>query len=99
MSKDSTITTRSKITIFWTTNPADLGYDGTPSYGIKGAWKLRGGKTMSLKKAIDFPDELTRRISQGVYYSICYKHNGLEVARSDLQDVLYAAYYKRAYKD
>ena len=74
---------RSKIMVYWTTNPANLGYDGEPS-----DWQNQNGELMSLRKAYDFPWELSKRIGPGTYHAICYKHNGRIVSREEITDVL-----------
>jgi len=92
----SKLTMRSKITVYWTTNPADMGYDGTPSYGEKGEWKNRDGKTMGINRAANFTSELSKTIGQGTYRAICYKNAGREVSRSEIQDVIIGAEYDKA---
>ena len=96
MKKATELTMRSKITVYWTTNPADLGYDGTPSYGEKGAWRNHDGKTMSLRKAAKYPDTLNKLIGQGVYRAICYKNKGREVAYNEIMDVITSREYEKS---
>ena len=84
------LTTRSKIRIYWTTNPADMGYDGKPTYGTSGAWKSGTPATITSPcKAVDFAYELGQRVGQGTYKSIAYFHGDREVAREELQDLVY----------
>ncbi len=86
----SKITTRSKIAIRWTTNPADMGYDGTPS-----AWLESTPEMRSPKGAIQFAHELSQRIGHGTYRRISYQHNGREVSIGELEDVVCGAEYDR----
>ncbi len=86
----SDLTMRSKIRVYWTTNPADMGYDGKPTGGEMGAW--RGPKATyelcSVRKAAGFAYELEQRIGQGVYKMISYQHDGAEISRSDLEEMV-----------
>jgi hypothetical protein len=81
---------RSKIRVYWTTNPADMGYDGRPTLGEKGAWK--GPKARyelcSVRKAVGFRASLDRLIGQGVYRMVSLQHDGEEIALSDLQELV-----------
>lgn len=84
------LTTRSKITVRWTTNPADLGYDGQPSN-----WKEESGETMSVKAAANFDHELNQRIGNGTYRAVQYSNNGRIVSKSEILDVLADADYRK----
>ena len=44
---------RSRITVRWSTNPADFGYDGKPS-----SWLEDKGETMGMRRAAAFRYEL-----------------------------------------
>lgn len=87
----SNLTTRSKITVRWTTNPADLGYDGNPS-----DWMDQPGETMSMGKALGFAYELGQRVGQGTYKKISYQNNGREVSIDEIRAVLDDAEYARS---
>lgn len=82
----SKLTTRSKITVRYTTNPADMGYDGVPS-----AWMTEPGEVMSLSKALEFSYELGQRIGQGTNRLISYRNQGREVSLDEIRDVLWDA--------
>ena len=84
------LTMRSKIRVYWTTNPADMGYDGRPTLGEMGAWKGSKAKyeLCSVRKAASFAHQLEQRIGQGVYKMISYQHDGAEVNRSDLEEMV-----------
>jgi hypothetical protein len=85
-----TLNTRSKITVRWTTNPADMGYDGTPSN-----WRTSGGETMGLKRALRFKSELHQKIGSGTYGLIQYTNKGRVVTLAEISDVLTDAEYRR----
>lgn len=89
----SNLTTRSKITVRWTTNPADMGYDGTPS-----DWLTAPGKTMGIKAALDFEHALSQKIGQGTYRRIQYTNNGMAVTREQIQAVAADAEYRNNYR-
>jgi hypothetical protein len=85
------LTMRSKITIRWTTNPADMGYDGNPSN-----WLQSPGETMGIRAAARFQSDLNRYIGQGVLRLIEYKNNGRILSLDDIRAVISdAEYYKR----
>lgn len=86
------ITTRSKIAIRWTTNPEDMGYDGTPS-----AWRESKPEMRSPRGALAFAGELSQRIGQGTYRRISYRHCGREVSLIELEDVVHGAEYKKIF--
>ena len=81
---------RSKIRVRWTTNPADLGYEGR-----KSSWKMDKGEIMSLRKAYNFNDELGRRVGEGTYRAVAYFHNGVEISLHDIRDVISDSEYIR----
>ena len=84
------LTMRSKIRVYWTTNPADMGYDGQMTLGEMGAW--RGPKATyelcSVRKATRFAYELEQRIGQGTYRMISYQHDGAEISRRELEEMV-----------
>jgi hypothetical protein len=75
-----TLTNRSKITVRFTTKPADMGYDGTPS-----TWQTDSGEVMGIRRAACFPQELNSRIGQGVYRRVSYTCKGVQVQHDDIQ--------------
>lgn len=79
----NTLNTRSRITVRWTTNPADMGYDGTPSN-----WLTESGETMGIRAALDFEHSLSQRIGQGTYRRVRYTHNGTVITRDQMQAVI-----------
>lgn len=89
----SNLTTRSKITIRYTTTPADMGYDGTPS-----DWETAPGKTMGIRAALKFPDELAQRIGHGVFRRIKYTNNGLPVTVEEMQNVINDVEYNKRFR-
>ena len=84
------LTTRSKITVRWTTAPSDMGYGGNPTN-----WREARGETMSLRKAANFPNELGRRVGEGVYRLIEYYHNGRIVGVGEIRNVLADAEWRK----
>lgn len=86
------LTMRSKITVRWTTNPADMGYDGRPSN-----WLTAPGETMSIRKAAEFAHALDQRVGQSVYKAIRYSNNGRDVTTSEINDVIGAWEYTRRF--
>lgn len=80
------LTTRSKIAIRWTTNPADMGYDGRPSNWMSGMPEMR-----SPAQALTFGYALSQKIGHGVYKRVSYQHRGREVSVDELRDVVDAA--------
>ncbi len=79
----SNLNTRSRITVRWTTNPADMGYDGRPSN-----WLTVPGETMGIRAALDFEHSLSQRIGQGTYRRVRYTHKGAVVTRDQMQAVI-----------
>lgn len=77
------LTLRSKITVRWTTNPADMGYDGR-----KSDWLSAPGETIGVRRAAQFAHELDQRVGQGVNRLIDYRHNGQPVSAAELRDVI-----------
>ena len=73
------LTNRSKITVRYTTNPADMGYDGTPSN-----WETEAGEVMGIHKAAGFPQELNRRVGQGIYRRVSYTCKGVKVPHDEI---------------
>jgi hypothetical protein len=85
----SILTNRSKITVRYTTNPGDMGYDGTPS-----TWQTETGEVMGVRRAANFPRELDRRVGQGVYRRVSYTCQGESVSHDDIQMHLACMDYK-----
>jgi hypothetical protein len=81
---------RSRITVRYTTNPADMGYSGTPSN-----WETLPGETMGIRAALSFSHALTQRVGQGIFRRIRYSHNGLPVTVEQLQDIVDGADYRK----
>lgn len=90
---DKKLTMRSKITVRWTTNPADMGYDGAPS-----DWKTAPGETMSVRKAASFAYELSQLVGQGTFKLIQYSNGGRVVTLDEINEVIadreYDLYYR-----
>jgi len=87
------LTMRSKIRIYWTTNPADMGYDGRPTLGKMGAWKGPNAQytLCSMRAALRFADELDKKVGSGTNKMISYQHDGQEITRSDINDIVACA--------
>lgn len=82
------ITTRSKIAIRYTTNPANMGYDGVAT-----DWQnARPYKVTSPSKALDYLANLRREMG-GTYYAVHLSCGGVEVSRDDLSEVVQHAEY------
>lgn len=77
------LTMRSKITVRWTSNPADMGYGGTPSL-----WEKLPGEVMSLRRALGFSDELGKRIGPNVFKRIQYSNKGRFVSLDEIREVV-----------
>ena len=83
------LTMRSKIRVYWTSNPADMGYGGVPSGGKAGTWKTgKRFELCSVRKAASFDDNLSHFVGPGVHKAISYQHNGIEVDLSALRDMV-----------
>lgn len=76
------LTIKSKITVYWTTNPAEMGY-GTPT----GEWKKGAGESMSMKEAIGFPAKLAKKLGNATF-AVSYQHDGKEIERSEIAEVV-----------
>ena len=76
----STLTNRSKIVVRYTTNPADMGYEGRQS-----DWETEKGEVMGVRRAASFPQELARRVGQGVFRRVSYTCKGQPVSHDDIQ--------------
>ena len=88
----SNLTVRSKIRVHWTTNPADMGYDGTPTGGKLGAWRTSNDyKLCSVREAEHFDYALSQRIDHGTYRIISYQYNGIEIDASELYNIVSVA--------
>ena len=75
----SILTNRSRIVVRYTTNPADMGYDGTPSN-----WETEAGEVMGIRKAADFPQELNDRVGQGIFRRVSYTCKGMPVSHDEI---------------
>jgi|WetSurMetagenome_2_1015567.scaffolds.fasta_scaffold11614_10 hypothetical protein len=86
----SKLSMRSKIRVYWTTNPGDMGYGGPTSdwNGKSATYEL-----CSVRKAVNFDYELSQRIGQGTNRKILYIHDKQQVFLEELQEVLYNAEY------
>lgn len=85
------ITTRSKIAVRHTTNPANLGYDGIPS-----DWK--NGKAdviTSPAKALEYARSLKSSLG-GAFHAIDYQCGGVSVTADDLQEAVMFAEFKKS---
>ena len=93
----SKLTMRSKIRVYWTTNPADMGYDGRPTNGRKDGWKGPRAtyELCSMRKAAGFSYELGQRVGQGTYRAVSYWHDGAEIPLSDIISVIENDDYQR----
>ena len=84
------ITTRSKIAIRYTTNPANLGYDG-----VQTAWRCAPPDAItSPAKAVEYLSDLRSKMS-GTYYALHLSCNGREVSQDEITDLLIGSGYKR----
>ena len=81
--RSTRLSIRSKIVVRWTTNPADMGHDGTPSN-----WMLENGTTMSVRRANVFAYELRTRIGHGTFVRISYQHRGQEISAQNLRQLI-----------
>jgi hypothetical protein len=91
------LTMRSKIRIYWTTSPGDMGYDYRPTLGENGAWKgpHANYELCSMRKALSFSFDLSKKIGTGTYRMISYQHDGREVALEEIRDVVETAEYHK----
>jgi len=71
---------RSKITVRYTTNPGDMGYDQSPS-----TWQTDRGEVMGVRRAASFPQELDRRVGQGVFRRVSYTCQGAPISHDDIR--------------
>ena len=78
-----TLNARSKIVARWTTNPADLGYDGR-----KSNWQLAGGDVMGVRRALNYDYELGQLVGPGTYRALKFFHRGVEVSRDEIADAV-----------
>ena len=81
---------KSKITVKWTTNPANMGYDGRPD-----SWDDIRGEIMSPRQAREFPGKLGETIGQGTYRIVKYFWNGVEISAGDIMDCVNDSDYKK----
>lgn len=87
----SNITTRSKIAVRYTTNPANLGYCGTPT-----DWKSAAPDVItSPAKVVEYLRELPRSLG-GAFYAVHLSCNGVEVSKDEINETLMVAEYKRS---
>ena len=88
----SNLTMRSKIRVYWTTNPGDMGYGGRPTGGEMGAWKRGSGYELcSVRKACRMSHELERMFGVGVSKMISYQHDGFEIDKRELEELVMIA--------
>lgn len=88
------LTMRSKITVRWTTNPGDLGYDGR-----KTNWKTDDkGELMGIRRAANFNYELGQRVGQGTYRAVAYFHNGKQISLHDINDCISDSEYEKEFR-
>ena len=72
MDSKAKLNSRSRITIRYTSNPADMGYDG-----IESNWLTAPGETMGIRHASNFAaEDIPQRIGQGTFFRIEYRHRG-----------------------
>lgn len=85
------ITTRSKIAIRYTTNPANLGYDGVPT-----DWKRQAPDAVtSPAKVEEFLRDLRSKMG-GTYYAVHLSCGGEDVTKDQIAELLIEADYKRS---
>jgi len=77
------LTMESKITVFSTTDPAELGY-GTST----GKWKKVNGEVMSMKEALGSFARLSKELGKDVRFAISYQHDGKEIDVADIAEVV-----------
>ncbi len=74
------LTNRSKITVRYTTNPGDMGYDQSPS-----TWQTDSGEVMGVRRAANFPQELNDRVGgQGIFRRVSYTCKGVPVSHDEI---------------
>lgn len=88
------LTMKSKILVKWTTNPANMGYDGNHDN-----WDDIRGEIMSPRQAREFPGKISEKIGQGTYRVIKYFWNGDEISAGKIMDVVNDAEYKKYEKN
>ena len=87
------LTPHSKITVRYTTNPADMGYDGTPSN-----WLTAPGETMGVKHASSFSShDIPSRIGHGTFFRIQYRNGERIVKLSEIEDIVIDMNYKKEF--
>jgi len=87
---DKKLNIKSKIAVRWTTNPANLGYEGRAT-----DWKNGHPEIMGMRQAINFPYELSKQIGQGTYKAISYSWNGKEISATDIGEIVNDSDYKK----
>lgn len=85
------INIRSKIAVRWTTNPADMGYDG-----ITSRWQENTPEIMGVRRAAAYYDALGQRVGAGTYRRVSYQWHGQEVRRDQLQHIVDEADYRQS---
>jgi len=84
------LTTRSKVAVRYTTNPANMGYGG-----IQTDWtNAKPDVITSPAKALDYLRELSSKMG-GSYYAVDLKVKGEKVSVDDVTEVVMAAEFKR----
>lgn len=81
--RSTKLSIRSKIVVRWTTNPADMGYDGRPSN-----WMQEAGETMSVRRADEFAYELGQRVGHSTYKRISYQHREREISADEIRTIV-----------
>lgn len=85
------VTSTSRISIRYTTAPADMGYGGT-----KTAWRTGpANKVTSPRLALDYIADLKRQLG-GADFAIDLRCGGVEVSRDDLLNAVMASEARRA---
>jgi len=85
-----TITTRSKIAIRYTTNPANMGYGGVAT-----DWRNAAPDTItSPARALEYLRDLRSRMG-GTFYAVDLQCKGVPVTREDLDEVVAFAEFQR----
>ncbi len=87
----TTITSRSKTAVRYTTAPADMGYGGTPTN-----WRQAPADVItSPAKALDYVADLKRKLG-GADYAVEFRCGAQVVSTEDLTEAVIASEAKRA---
>lgn len=86
-----TITTRSKIAVRYTTNPANLGYDGVAT-----DWRnAKPDAITSPSKVLEYLRALRSQMG-GTFYAVDLQYKGQPVSVDELTELVMYADYKRS---